>query len=124
MISGLLWLLGCQLAGEALAVGLDLPVPGPVVGMVILFVILTVRRPPESAPVLRAGSALLRHLQLLFIPAGTGIITQFDVVRDHWAPLLGGLVGSWVLGLASVGLVVVGLVRLQEMLRGDKGVRA
>lgn len=69
----MMWLLGCQLVGEVIARGLDLPVPGPVVGMVVLFVVLQVRRPPATANVFRTSDALLRHLQLLFIPAGVGV---------------------------------------------------
>ena len=44
MITGALWVLGCQLVGEVVVRSLGIPVPGPVVGMVLLFGVLTVRR--------------------------------------------------------------------------------
>jgi holin-like protein len=43
MIAGLATLLCCQLIGEALARWLSLPVPGPVIGMALLFFALLLR---------------------------------------------------------------------------------
>ncbi|NYG58820.1 holin-like protein [Nocardioides daedukensis] len=111
MLNGMMWLLGCQLVGEVISRGLDLPVPGPVLGMVLLFIVLQVRRPPADANVLRTSDALLRHLQLLFIPAGVGVVTYLAVLRDDALPIVGGLFLSWLLGLVTVGWLVVLLVR-------------
>lgn len=99
----MMWLLGCQLVGEVIARGLDLPVPGPVVGMVVLFVALQVRRPPASANVFRTSDALLRHLQLLFVPAGVGVVTYLTLLREDAVPIVGALFLSWLAGLAVVG---------------------
>ena len=55
MITGLTWLLGCQLLGELVVRLADLPIPGPVVGMLILFVLLQVRRCGDDATVGRAA---------------------------------------------------------------------
>ena len=107
----MLWLLGCQLVGEGVVRSLDLPLPGPVLGMVLLFVLLQWRRPPESANVLRASDALLRHLQLLFVPAGVGVVTYLGVLRADALPIAGALVLSWVAGLATVAGLVVLLAR-------------
>jgi holin-like protein len=102
MINGLLWLLGFQLVGEVVVRSLDLTVPGPVVGMVLLFGVLQLRRPPESANLFRAADGLLRHLQLLFIPAGVGVVTLLHVVGEQPLPLVGALLVSWVAGLVVV----------------------
>lgn len=103
MINGLLWLLGFQLVGEVLVRSTGLDVPGPVVGMVLLFVVLQVRRPPVTANLFRASDGLLKHLQLLFIPAGVGVVTLLGTVADHPLPLVGALLVSWVAGLLVVG---------------------
>lgn len=103
MITGLTWLLACQLVGEVLVRGLDLPVPGPVIGMLLLFVVLRVRHVDDGAGVVRAGSALLRHLQLLFVPAGVGVVAYVTIIRENLLALTVALLGSWVLGLAVVG---------------------
>ncbi len=106
MINGLVWLLVFQTVGELLARGLDVPVPGPVIGMLLLFVALQLRNAPESAGVLRVSDAMLRHLQLLFVPPAVGIITYFAAIRDDAVPMVGALVGSWLAGLVTVGLLV------------------
>lgn len=104
----MLWLLGCQLVGEVLAEGLHLPLPGPVIGMVLLFIVLQVRRPYADSGLLQTSDRLLRHLQLLFVPPGVGIVVYLGAVRDEALPIAGALVISWLAGLATVaGLVVL-----------------
>ena len=119
MIAGLTWLVLFQLLGE-LAVGLtDLPVPGPVAGMLLLFVFLRLRKTGDAASVVRAGTALLRHLQLFFIPAGVGVVAYLTVLGGEALPIAVSLLVSWLLGLAFVGWVAVGLERLLGRPRDD-----
>jgi len=110
VINGLLWLLACQLVGEVVVRTFDWPVPGAVVGMAVLFALLQLRRPPEGANVLRMSDALLRHLQLLFIPAGVGVVTLLAVIRDDALPIIGAMLVSWLAGLVVVGWLVTLLV--------------
>lgn len=117
MLRGLLALLGCQILGEAAVRVTGLEVPGPVVGMVLFLVVLRVRRPAEDAALVAAPALLLRHLQLLFVPAGVGIIVHLDRLRADAVPLAAGLWISWLLGLAVTGFVVAGLFRIQR--RGE-----
>ena len=105
MLTGLLWLLACQLVGQLVVDATGVPVPGPVVGMVLLLVVLVVRDPPDDSPVHRTADAVLPHLQLLFVPAGVGIVAYAGVLRDDLVAVLVALAGSWVLGLAVVGLL-------------------
>lgn len=112
MIAGLLALLACQLVGELVVDLTGLPVPGPVAGMVILLGWLTWRRPPADAPVLRAGDALLRHLQLLFVPAGVGVVAHLAVIGGAAVAVVGGIALSWAAGLAAAAYATLGLLRL------------
>jgi len=114
VLKGVLVLLACQLVGELVVRLFGLDVPGPVVGMVVFLVVLRVRRPRPSSGLVRGPSLLLRHLQLLFVPAGVGVIDYLDVARDHALPLAAGLWLSWALGLAATGGVVAGLLRLRD----------
>ena len=111
MIVGLLWLLGCELVGEVVVRLTDAPVPGPVVGMVVLYVVLRLRRAPDSARVVRVGDYLLSHLQLFFVPAGVGVVAYLATLRDHALPVAVGLLGSWLLGLLTVGWLLSVLLR-------------
>jgi holin-like protein len=93
MLSALTQLLIFQLAGEVLAQGLDLPIPGPVLGMVFMFLALAIRGGPDED--LQATSqTLLQHLSLLFVPAGTGIMVHLHRVADEWLPLTLSLLAS------------------------------
>lgn len=75
MIRGFLILLLCQLAGELVARALDVPVPGGVVGMLLLFIgLLLYRGVPADLETTSQG--LLRHLSLYFVPASVGIMTM------------------------------------------------
>ena len=111
MVTGLLWVLGCQVAGELVVRVLGLPVPGPVVGMVLLFGVLSVRRPEPGSGVLRAADGLLRHLQLFFVPAAVGVMVYAGTVRSEWLPVTGALVLSWAAGLVTVAGLTALLVR-------------
>lgn len=112
MINGLMWLIGCQLVGEVVVRALDVPVPGPIVGMVVLFVLLRLRRSGDDATVVRAADGLLEHLQLFFIPAGVGVVVYLGAIRDDAVPIVGGMLVSWLVGLVVVAGVTVGLERV------------
>lgn len=119
MIAGLTWLVCFQLAGELVTRLLDLPVPGPVVGMLLCLVWLLLRHAGDDARIVRAGDGLLRHLQLFFVPAGVGVVTSLAVLRDDALPIVVAMLGSWLAGLAAVGWVAVGVERLLGWPRDD-----
>ena len=87
MINGILWVLGCQLVGEVLVRGLGLSIPGPVVGMVLLFGVLSWRRPGPESGTLRFSDGLLRHLQLFFVPVTVGIMVHASDLGRQWLPV-------------------------------------
>lgn len=104
MLNALATLLVCQLIGEVAARGFDLPVPGPVLGLVLLFLGLTLRGGlPDELQATAQG--LLRHLSLLFVPAGTGIVLHLARIRAEWLAIVTALVLSTLLTLAVTALV-------------------
>ena len=111
MIRGLTVLLLCQFAGELVAAVTRVPVPGAVLGLVLLLGWLQWRRPAPEAGTVRAAEALLKHLQLLFVPAGVGVVAYLTVLREHALPVSVSLVGSWLAGLLVVGWIVQLMVR-------------
>ena len=111
MLKGVLVLLVCQLGGEILARLFGLQVPGPVLGMVLFLVVLRRSRPRPSSGLVRGPALLLAHLQLLFVPAGVGVVVYLDELRADALPLAAGLWVSWLLGLVVTGAVVATLAR-------------
>jgi holin-like protein len=102
MIASLSLILLCQLAGEAFVRGLGLPVPGPVIGLMILLVLLLARDrfaafargPLQGDGVESASRGLLANLSLLFVPAGVGVVQKLDLIVHHGIAFLGVLVIS------------------------------
>jgi holin-like protein len=87
MVQGFLILLLCQLFGEWLMVWLGIPVPGPVAGMILLLIGLVIfGRVPECLRMPAEG--LIRHLSLLFVPAGVGLMVFADVLAQQWLAIL------------------------------------
>ena len=114
LLAGLTWLLVFQSAGEALALATGVPVPGPVVGLALLLVALRLRDGRDTAadaPLGVAADGLARHLSLLFVPAGVGVMLHAARLVDEGAALAVALVASTVLALAATGLTFQWLLR-------------
>lgn len=103
---------------------LHLPVPGPVIGLLLLFAFLVLR--PDAVDVIEPTALeLLRHLSLLFVPAGVGIMVAADKVRGEGVAIAVSLVVSTTLAIAVTALVTRALLRRQarrEDLQHDAGV--
>ena len=98
-------LLICQCLGEVITFALHLPVPGPVIGMLILFCALLMR-PNLLDKIQSTGDALLQHLSLLFVPAGVGIFVAAASVHGQWPAIIGAVIGSTFATLAVTALVM------------------
>lgn len=105
MLAAFALLLMFQLVGELLRLTLGLPIPGPVLGLVLLLGWLLLRKGPSEALRGTAGG-LLQHLSLLFVPAGTGVMLHIDRLDQEWWPIAVALVGSTLLGLMVSALVL------------------
>lgn len=120
MIGGLIVILMCQLAGEAVARGLGVPIPGPVIGMALLFALLLARdRIAARLPTImsgdtleKTGQGLLSHLSLLFIPAGVGVVQNLGVFAEYGVALGTAIVVSSVLALLTTAWVFLFVARL------------
>ncbi|HPE61906.1 MAG TPA: CidA/LrgA family protein [Thiolinea sp.] len=120
---GITVLLIYQLVGEVITRLLQLPVPGPVIGMLLLFVSLFLHRNLEQR-LDSASTSLLAHLSLLFVPAGVGVIVHFGRIGEQWLPILLALILGTLLTLAATALIMLGTSRLlgqqQKQNQGDQ----
>ena len=102
MIAALSLLLVCQLAGELLTRLAGLPVPGPVLGMVLLFAILAISgRVPDRLR--QTAETLLQHLSLLFVPAGVGVMLHAARIQAEWPAIVAALAVSTLLTIVVSG---------------------
>ena len=108
MLGALTILLSYQLVGEVITRGFGLPIPGPVLGMALLFATLIARKGAGEA-LRNTSNGLLQHLSLLFVPAGTGVMLHFQRLADEWLALLVALAVSTMLSIAVSALVLKAL---------------
>lgn len=111
MIPGLLVILGCQLVGEIVSHGLHLPIPGPVLGMLLLVAGLSLS-PPLVALVRPVVKGILDNLLLLFVPAGVGAGVQLVGMGMQIPLVLLAVVVSTVLAIAAGALTFALVARV------------
>ena len=124
MIASLSLILLCQLAGEVIVRGLILPMPGPVVGLLLLLLLLLARDrfsalargPLQGDGVENASRGLLANLSLLFVPAGVGVVQRLGLIAEHGIAIVAVLAISVVVTLLVT--VATFLVASRLMARG------
>ncbi len=110
---GLLVLLLCQTAGEAIKAYWQLPLPGSVIGMFILFIGLCLARgTPEG--IAKCSQALIPLLGLLFLPASAGLFFLGSAYNQQWLAILAAVVIGSLLSLIFNGLLMKWLSRSKE----------
>jgi holin-like protein len=115
-------LLACQLAGETMTRSLGLPLPGPVLGLLILVMLLfAVERrhlvdstTVDETSLGKVANGLLAVLGILFVPAGVGVVQDLGLLREYGVALATALVVSTFLTLTVTVWVFVGVSRLIE----------
>jgi holin-like protein len=109
---GIALLLAAQKIGDVAVSRLGLPVPGALVGMLLLLALfVALGRVPR--PIALAAGGLLRHIMLFLMPVVAGVLDHLDVLRGHWLPFL----AACLLGTALTLIVTAAL--LQRLLRSD-----
>ncbi len=112
MVRAMAVLLLCQLAGTVVQQATGLPIPGPVMGLLLLLGLLAWRGGPS--PALRdTAQGLLRYLGLLFVPAGVGVVTELHELRANALAIAIAIPVSTILGLVVTGVL------MQQLLRGQ-----
>lgn len=110
MLAAITTLLVYQLVGEVLVHFFALPVPGPVVGLLLLFLSLWAKGSiPEGLHT--TANTILQHLSLLFVPAGVGVMVHVARVSGEIVPILVAVLGSTALAIAAAALTMQVLVR-------------
>ncbi|MGO1822064.1 MAG: CidA/LrgA family protein [Ruoffia tabacinasalis] len=112
----LFWLLLFSYIGEILSLVISpfVAIPGSVIGMVVLFLALHFNILPIEK-VEDVGTWLTDNMAFLFIPAGVGLMTQFEVLGGNvWWQLLIILFVTTALMMWCVGTVVQKLIENRQ----------
>jgi holin-like protein len=80
----------------------QLPIPGSIFGLLLLFLGLNLRLIPLDY-ILPTGSFLLSYITLFFVPVGVGLLQYSELLSTHWLTIIVSSVTSTVVTLISVG---------------------
>ncbi|RKE40100.1 putative effector of murein hydrolase LrgA (UPF0299 family) [Paraburkholderia sp. BL23I1N1] len=97
-------LLAYQCLGELIAYAGNLPIPGAVIGMILLLASLSLR-PGLSSAIESDALAFLKFLPLLFVPAGVGIMVFAGHVAHDLLPIAASIVVCTALAIVVTALV-------------------
>lgn len=118
MIRAITILLLFQLAGEIVVVALKIPIPGPVMGMLFLLASLMIRgsTPP---PLQNVAQFILKHLSLLYIPAGVGVMVHFSRLQSEGVAILITLIASTIITIVTTAYIMQFLISITRRKSGD-----
>ena len=119
---GITALLCFQLLGEFCVHLFNLPLPGPVAGLVFLLMALSILGYSKSkkhqeilSTVEQSSSTLLNHLSLLFVPAGVGVMVHFDKLANEWLAISVALIVGVLITLATTAVCMKLMMRLMRI---------
>lgn len=107
-------ILGIYLSGEFLESSFNLPIPGNILGMIILFVLLYTKI-VKVDNISSITDFLLNHLAFFFIPAGVGLMTSIGIIKSTWLQLLIVCLFTTAIIIASTGIIVQSISRKSKV---------
>lgn len=123
MLHALLLILACQLAGETAARAAGLPLPGPVLGMILLLLLMGLSD-RITALVRPVAQGILAHLSLLFVPAGVGVVGHLATLGGQTLAIVTAVVVSTILAIGVGALTFVAVARLTGTQEDGTGPKA
>lgn len=98
---------------------LHLPIPGSILGMVVLFILLQTRIIKLSW--IDAGASwLLAELLLFFIPSAVGVMNYFEMMKQDGLSILLVILISTFLVMAVSGLIASIMTKRKEKKQNDR----
>mgnify|MGYP000468865217 CR=1 FL=1 len=106
MLNAITLILLFQICGELISRGTGLPVPGPVLGMILMLMAFFLK--DNLIGVIRPTSGvLLTNLSLLFVPAGVGIIRQGERFANEGLGIFAVIVISTIISMVVTAYTIV-----------------
>ncbi|MGL4991224.1 MAG: CidA/LrgA family protein [Sarcina sp.] len=111
LLREMLIVLAIYFVGEFLSKALHLPLPGNILGMIILLILLCTKV-VKVEQVDNVSTFLLDHLAFLFIPAGVAVLNAMNVLQGNIIKLLIIVITSTMLIMAVTGTIVQTVMKL------------
>ncbi|MTD26464.1 CidA/LrgA family protein [Erwinia sorbitola] len=94
----------CLYAGRGVSALLPVSIPGSILGMLALFLLLSLRIMPVDW-VKPGCSVLIRYMALLFVPISVGVMNDVDILTAQFGPIVISCVVSTLIVLVTIGLL-------------------
>lgn len=112
-------ILGVSFSGEVLRHFIPLPIPASIYGLILMLILLCTGLLKVSS-VKETSSFLLEIMPLLLIPAGAGVVDNWDVIRPVLVPCILLFFVATVIVMAVTGRVTQSIMRLSNRKEEDK----
>lgn len=106
-------ILGIYLIGELISKSFSLPLPGNILGMIILLILLCTKV-VKVENVENVSDFFLSHLAFFFIPAGVGLISSFPSLKSNLVPILLICIITTAIVIVVTGLIVQFIINLKS----------
>ena len=94
-----------SLVGEGISSVFHMPVPGSIIGLVLLFLALQFKL-LRLRHISMVGNFLLANMTILFLPPAVGIMDKFQVIAPYLLPIILIVLGAIVLNVCVIAVVV------------------
>ena len=94
-----------SLIGEGISYLFHLPIPGSIIGLILLFLALQFKI-LRLRHVSMVGNFLLANMTILFLPPAVGIMDKFHVIAPYLLPIVLIIVGAIVINVVVIAVVV------------------
>lgn len=88
--------------GKTVSSYLPIPFPGSIIGLILLFIALSLSL-VKVEWIMLSGSIILKYMALLFIPIGVGLLNYFDLIISHWQVIICSLLFTTLFIMFVVG---------------------
>ena len=119
MLNSIFLILFFQLVGEFIQKFLEISIPGPVIGLLLLLTTLLLsKKSYYKIPVKfeinlkNSAESLLNYLPLLFIPVGVGVVMHLSLLEDNLVPVMLVIIIGTLLTLAVTAFVMDRLLKV------------
>ncbi|MFE8103310.1 CidA/LrgA family protein [Brenneria goodwinii] len=108
----------CLLAGNAISALLPIVIPGSIIGMLVLFALLASQILPSDW--VRPGCHMfIRHMAMLFVPIGVGVMNYYDLLSQQFGPIVISCLVSTFFAMIVVGFSTQ-LMQKEHAIAGEK----
>ena len=94
-----------SLVGEGISSVFHLPIPGSIIGLVLLFLALQFKL-LRLRHISMVGNFLLANMTILLLPPAVGIMDKFQVIAPYLLPIILIVLGAIVLNVCVIAVVV------------------